>query len=153
VVEVLEPQDSVVAVSRSRQQGRIGGASMTKQFCSSVLTVLVAALFSMPMATAVAKQQCSASSGAHGYWSWRMIDDRKCWYEGKPKLSKSMLEWPSRLSRPAIKTIPDEEVASAAAEKPADPMDAQARVMEKDSRAGMIDTDSFDSLWRARIGH
>jgi hypothetical protein len=123
---------------------------MTKQFCSSVLTVSIVALFSMPVATAVAKQQCSASSGAHGYWSWRMIDDRKCWYEGKPKLSKSLLEWPSRR---AIKPIPDEEVASAATEKPGDPMDAQARVFENESRARAIDSDSFDALWRARIGH
>ena len=122
---------------------------MTKHFGSGVLTVLVAALFSMPVATAVAKQQCSASmpSGAHGYWSWRMIDGRKCWYEGKPMLSKSSLEWPSR---PAAKAEP-EEVASAAIEKPGNPMDAQARVIDSDSR--VIGSDTFDALWRARVGH
>src|ERR1700760_246256 len=102
---------------------------MTKHFYSGVFTVAIIALFSMPIATAVAKQQCSASSGAHGYWSWRMIDDRKCWYEGKPMLSKSSLEWPAR---PAVKAEP-EEVASVATEKPGNPMDAQARVIETDS--------------------
>ncbi len=125
---------------------------MTKHFCSVVLTVLFAALFSMPIATAIAKQQCSASmpSGAHGYWSWRMIDERKCWYEGKPMLSKSSLEWPAR---PAIKPDVEEEVASAVTEKPGNPMDAQARAIDTDAQAGMIESRTFDALWRARVGH
>ena len=126
---------------------------MTKHFCSVVLTVLFAVVFSMPMAmaTATAKQQCSASvpSGAPGYWSWRMIDGRKCWYEGKPMLSKSSLEWPAR---PAVKPGVEEEVASAATEKPGNPMNAQARAIDTDARARMIDTDTFDALWRARVG-
>jgi hypothetical protein len=42
-----------------------------------------------------ATQQCSTAlpSNQLGHWSWRMIDGRKCWYEGKPLLSKSLLEW------------------------------------------------------------
>ena len=124
---------------------------MTKHFCSSVLTVLIAALFSMPVATAIAKQQCSASmpSTAHGYWSWRMIDGRKCWYEGKPMLSKSSLEWSAQ---PAIKPGAEEEVASAVTEKPGNPLDAQARVIDPDSAARLTDRDTFDALWRARVG-
>ena len=120
---------------------------MTKHFCSGVLTVLVAAFFSMPIAPAMAKQQCSESAKAQGYWSWRMIDGRKCWYEGKPMLSKSSLEWPAR---PAVKPQP-EEVASAAAEKPGNPLDAQARVIDSTSPAKAIDRDTFDALWRARV--
>jgi hypothetical protein len=133
-------------------RGEIGGASVTKHFCSSVLTVLVAALFSMPTATAAAKQQCSASTpaNAHGYWSWRMIDGRKCWYEGKPMLSKSLLEWPAQ---PAVKPDTDEEIASDLTEKPGNPLDAQARVIDSASRARVIDTGTFDALWRARVGH
>jgi hypothetical protein len=126
---------------------------MAKHFCSSVLTVLIAAFFSMPVATATAKQQCSASAGAHGYWSWRMIDDRKCWYEGKPMLSKSLLEWPARQARQAVKPDEEEEIASAVTEKPANPMDAQARATDSDSSARMNDTATFDALWRARVGH
>jgi hypothetical protein len=122
---------------------------MPKHFCSSVLTLLFATLFSMPIAPTMAKQQCSESAKAQGYWSWRMIDERKCWYEGKPMLSKSLLEWPAR---PAVKVEP-EEVASVATEKPGNPMDAQARVVDTDSRARAIDRDTFDALWRARVGH
>jgi len=63
-------------------------------------------------------------------------------------LSKSSLEWPAQ---PAAK--PDaEEVASAVTEKPGNPLDAQARVIDPDSRARVIDRDTFDALWRARVG-
>jgi hypothetical protein len=34
-------------------------------------------------------------SNARTYWSYRLIDGRKCWYEGKPLLSKSLLHWPA----------------------------------------------------------
>jgi hypothetical protein len=124
---------------------------VTKHFCSSVLTVLITALFSMPAAPAIAKQQCSASmpSSPHGYWSWRMIDGRKCWYEGKPMLSKSSLQWSAQ---PAIKPDVEEEIASARIEKPANPLDSQARVIDSDSGARVIDRDTFDALWRARVG-
>src|ERR1700743_1820968 len=121
---------------------------MTKHFGSSVLTFLIAALFSTPIAPAVAKQQCSESAKAQGYWSWRMIDGRKCWYEGKPMLSKSALAWPA--AKPdAVKPDAKEEVASARAEKPGDPMDAQARMIDP----RMIDPENtFEALWRTRVG-
>lgn len=125
---------------------------MTKHLCSRVLTVLIAMLFSTSIAPAIAKQQCSASvpAGAPGYWSWRMIDGRKCWYEGKPMLSKSSLEWPAR---PAVKPAADEEeIASALPARPGNPLDAQARAMDSAPLARAIESDSFDALWRARIG-
>lgn len=123
-----------------------------KHFRSSVLTIAFAALFSMPMEPAIAKQQCSASmpSGSHGYWSWRLIDGRKCWYEGKPMLSKSSLEWSAR---PAIKADAEEEVvASTLIEKPGSPLDAQAKVIDADSRTKAIGSETFDAMWRARVG-
>ena len=93
--------------------------------------------------TAHAKQQCWAEAGKDGYWSWRMIDGRKCWYEGKPMLSKSMLEWPAETAaQPDAKSEP--ETASAAPEIHGDPMDAQASVRPGDSV-------TFDALWRDRI--
>jgi hypothetical protein len=57
-----------------------------------VLTV--ALLFS---ATSAQAKQCSTErpSNARSYWSYRLIDGRKCWYEGKPMLSKSLLHWPA----------------------------------------------------------
>ena len=69
-----------------------------------------------------------------------MIDGRKCWYEGKPMLSKSLLEWPAET--PA-QPDSDRELASAPSEKHRDPMDAQARAPD--------DSDTFEALWRDRI--
>jgi hypothetical protein len=105
-----------------------------------ILTAGVAALPIIAMATAQAKQQCSAGAGSTGYWSWRMIDGRKCWYEGKPMLSKSELEWPANVPAQADSSG---ELANASTEKHRDPMDAQARVPD--------DTGTFEALWRERI--
>src|SRR6478672_2539577 len=48
-------------------------------------------------ATPAQSKQCSTErpSNARSYWSYRLIDGRKCWYEGKPMLSKSLLHWPT----------------------------------------------------------
>jgi hypothetical protein len=94
---------------------------------------------------AQAKQQCSPAmpSNPHGYWSWRLIDGRKCWYEGKPMLSKSSLEWPAR----ALAQLDSNgEIASALTEKSINPLDSQ------DSQT-LAPTDSitFDALWRSRV--
>ena len=37
----------------------------------------------------------------HGYWAWRLIDGRKCWYEGAPGMDKSLLHWPAESGREA----------------------------------------------------
>ena len=39
---------------------------------------------------------CQASRSSGGYWAWRLIDGRKCWYEGKPGTSKDNLRWVRR---------------------------------------------------------
>lgn len=123
---------------------------MTKQPAAAVFTALTIGLFSVPTATAAfGKQQCTSSMppSSHEYWSWRLIDGRKCWYEGKPMLSKASLEWPAKssLEQPAPAAAPadsDQKPANAPVEKPGDPLDAQARSM---------DSETFDALWRARI--
>ena len=116
---------------------------MTKHFSSIVFAALVAALsFLLWMPIALAKQQCSASmpSNPHGYWSWRLIDGRKCWYEGKSMISKSSLEWPTQAIQ---QSDSDGELASALTKKPGSPLDSQARTL--------TDLETFDELWRARV--
>jgi hypothetical protein len=46
--------------------------------------------------TADAKQ-CRATmpSSPQGHWTYRLIDGRKCWYEGASKISKALLQWPA----------------------------------------------------------
>jgi hypothetical protein len=33
-------------------------------------------------------------SGGKGHWYYRIIDGRKCWYDGKPMMPKTSLYWP-----------------------------------------------------------
>ena len=115
---------------------------MNKQF-SLTLAALAVTVSSMPIASAFAKQRCSESiaSNPRGYWSWRMIDGRKCWYEGKPMLSKSSLEWPAQATN--LPPSSDEELASALTKR-SDPLDAQAEVTA---------ADTFEALWRTRVDH
>jgi hypothetical protein len=49
--------------------------------------------------TANAKQ-CSEAvpSNPQGHWSFRLIDGRKCWYEGENNFPKSLLQWPEQNS-------------------------------------------------------
>jgi hypothetical protein len=68
---------------------------MSKPISSTALAAGILALLFIGTPDAQAKQQCSAAMppNNHSYWSYRIIDGRKCWYEGKPGLSKSLLEW------------------------------------------------------------
>ena len=106
--------------------------------------VCIAALVPIGMLTAQAKapiRECSASpSKTQGHWSWRQIDGRKCWYAGKTMISKSLLRWaPAAPAQAKVKVAPPVSVTT---EKRSGPMNAQAR---------MLDDDSFESRWRARV--
>jgi hypothetical protein len=128
--------------------------------------LLAAFIAGLVIAGAVeAKQQCSVSAGSHGYWSWRMIDGRKCWYEGKPMLSRAMLEWPAESAaqpdtkadaasvaperrrtesqRAESQRAENQRAESQRAESHGDPMDAQAYAP--------ADSQTFEALWRDRI--
>src|SRR6266403_2158564 len=111
---------------------------MTRPLVSITLAAFLTALSSIEVSIAQAKQQCSAAmpSNPQGHWwSFRLIDGRKCWYEGKPLLSKSSLEWPKEAS---AQSGSSREVTSVT-EKPANP-DSQAWA------------DTFEARWRARVG-
>ena len=106
--------------------------------------VCISALVPIGMLTAQAKAQireCIASpSKTQGHWSWRLIDGRKCWYAGKAVISKASLRWATAAPAQAkVKVAPPVSVVT---EKRSDPMNAQAR---------MLDDDSFESRWRARV--
>ena len=60
----------------------------------AVLVLPVGMLLLAGMQTADAKQ-CRATmpSSPQGHWTYRLIDGRKCWYEGESKISKSLLRW------------------------------------------------------------
>jgi hypothetical protein len=72
---------------------------MTKQIYSMAFAtclLLIGVVLLIGTQTAQAKIECSAALPAHpqGHWSYRLVDGRKCWYQGESNLSKSLLEWP-----------------------------------------------------------
>ncbi|WOH63318.1 hypothetical protein [Bradyrhizobium sp. BWA-3-5] len=92
-------------------------------FAAGTAGVTIALFFSV---TPTQAKQCSAQrpSNAQSYWSYRLIDGRKCWYEGKPMLSKSLLHWPTSQHTEA-NSRPSSEPQGA---KPRNLLDAQASI-------------------------
>ena len=120
---------------------------MKTQILPVLLVACMAALAPVGAANAKA-MECSVArpSNATAYWSWRLIDGRKCWYAGKTMISKSLLQWPSKASVQAkadtapvpVTVVP----VTVATEKRSDPLDAQARMLDY--------ANSFEARWRAR---
>ena len=103
----------------------------------------IAALLSVGMPDAQAKQQCSAAAPKNPqgqWWSYRLIDGRKCWYHGKPMLSKSLLEWPKEASPQPVSAA---KVTTTVTEKPGNPLDSQAWALKE--------FDTFEARWRERV--
>ena len=118
---------------------------------TQILLVFFAACIAalMPTGGANAKAvECSVARPSHpqGYWSWRLIDGRKCWYPGKTMISKSLLQWPAKVSvqakadpKPVPVTVVPVTVVTG---NLSDPLDAQARMLDY--------ANSFEARWRAR---
>ncbi|MGX9431838.1 MULTISPECIES: hypothetical protein [Bradyrhizobium] len=124
------------ALSRLHQRGSVSAVKIGKLFPSIVLAACIAALSSIGMTTVQAKQQCSVAvpSNTHGqWWSYRLIDGRKCWYEGKPGLSKSLLEWPKETSEQPGSS---REVTGDVTVNPGNPLDSQAWAPEGSDTLG-----------------
>jgi len=93
---------------------------------ADIVSVLTVAFFCS--ATPALAKQCSTErpSNAQTYWSYRLIDGRKCWYEGKPMLSKSLLHWPAaQTAQKNPRREPDAPPASRY-----NPLNAQASVSD-----------------------
>jgi hypothetical protein len=117
---------------------------MSKPLQSFALTVCIAALSSLEMTSVYAKQQCSAAMPPNQgqWWSYRLINGRKCWYAGRPMLSKALLEWPKE--RAAELGSRGEATGIVIASKPGNPLDARALALKDGA-------DTFEERWRARI--
>lgn len=109
-----------------------------------VHAAMILAAASLVAATSAYAIQCSAErpSNARTYWSYRLIDGRKCWYEGKPMLSKASLHWAtSRSASAASRTEPSITPANkfnlldAQASMPSDP----APVSRPEAKLEMVD--------------
>ena len=103
-----------------------------KRFQLIVLAACMALVSPVAFFSVAHAKQCSVErpSNARSFWSYRFIDDRKCWYEGKPMLSKSLLEWPP-------------------ARALAEPVSDKALMIE--NPVVLNDNDGFEARWRARF--
>lgn len=92
---------------------------------ADIVCVLTIAFYCAP---AQAKQ-CATErpSDAQAYWSYRLIDGRKCWYEGRPGYSKSLLHWPAaQAEKKSVRREQDARPAGTASKY--NPLDAQASI-------------------------
>ena len=112
---------------------------MTKQIRLSY-AACIAAVIAIGAPTAEATQ-CRAAPPPilETHWTYRIIDGRKCWYEGRHMISKSLLHWPAQ---PQLLPVSDREPARVLRATRENPMASQARVPD--------DPDSFEARWRAR---
>src|SRR6266516_4160238 len=125
---------------------------MSKQLASIALAACFVTLLSVGMPNAQTKQQCSAAmpSNPQGHWwSYRLIDGRKCWYEGKPMLSKSLLQWPAqapvRSAEAPAQSVSDRgpPPVRVLTVKPNNPVDPDACCWPA------LEADGFEARWRA----
>src|SRR3981081_216576 len=92
--------------------------------------------------TADAKQ-CSAAmpSNPQGHWSYRLIDGRKCWYEGENNFPKSLLQWPEQTS--ALSAFGKGEPS------PEEVPPVTQTVSPHAEPNNQSDSESFEARWRA----
>src|SRR6478736_2538758 len=89
---------------------RLDGARRADQAASDAcvtkagLSIAVALLL---ISSAASATECQSSPGQDGkWWSYRIVDGRNCWYQGRPGRSKDLLRW-ARQSPPPVATRPD----------------------------------------------
>ncbi|PWT91752.1 MAG: hypothetical protein C5B54_04745 [Acidobacteria bacterium] len=98
---------------------------------------------------------CNERPLTRAYWSWREIDHKKCWYEGRAGLDKHRLYWPS--SPQPIAGRPGAEGGGAdilrQGQEPASPPLKSERPVEATTGELVRGTDSlpaptFEQMWR-----
>lgn len=134
------------------------------KFAARISPLVVPFLFGPAMAEA---KQCSAErpSDTKAHWSYRLIDGRKCWYEGENGLSKSLLEWRATTSatqaklsisilpkRPAhIDEVSSGRNGSVSSSAPAQGVSDKppVRILTVKSDNAPRPSDGFEERWRA----
>jgi hypothetical protein len=92
-----------------------------------------------------------------GHWAYRLIDGRKCWYEGKPGRDKSSLRWtdrkPAEAGHNAEQPATDAKASPLAMEGETTPaVEIEAFIDPEDGSCcwpSRKDDNNFDDRWRA----
>jgi hypothetical protein len=123
----------------TQQIRKIGSADCVARLLPIGLVIFIG------MQTAEAKQ-CSAAlpSNPQGHWSYRLIDGRKCWYEGENNFPKSLLQWPEQTSALSAfgkaEPRPDEE-----------PLPPVKQTGANSEGPVLKDFDTFEARWRGLV--
>jgi hypothetical protein len=130
-----------------------GDPLMTKQLCTigfaaHVLPVAMLLLGGVQSADA---KLCSVTmpSNPKGHWTYRLIDGRKCWYEGDSKISKSLLQWPAPAPIRSAQPRHDEKQLPAETPTANTGRPNSQSLPEQCCRTQLGDSDSFEARWRA----
>jgi len=74
-------------------------ARVTKAVSSSAVALLLTS-------SGANATECQSSPGHDGkWWSYRIVDSKRCWYQGRPGRSKDLLQW-AKQSPPPVVTRP-----------------------------------------------
>ena len=91
-----------------------------------ILHVLAGVVVLAPVSAPAATMECKSEMPAAptGYWSWRIIDGKRCWYLGRPGIAKTQLQWPgaaavpARVPRSSKRALPEPYAIEAEASSP-----------------------------------
>ena len=89
---------------------RLDGARRADQAASDARVTKASSFIAVALlliSSAASATECQSSPGQDGkWWSWRIVDSKRCWYEGRPGRSKDQLHW-AKQSPPPVVTRPD----------------------------------------------
>ena len=89
---------------------RLDGARRADQAASDARATKASSSIAVALlliSSAASATECQSSPGQDGkWWSWQIVDSKRCWYEGRPGRSKDQLQW-AKQSPPLIVTRPD----------------------------------------------
>src|SRR5262245_11358407 len=70
--------------NQRRQRGANGSCVMRIMIVAACMCVSCSAYAAIP---------CQTGKTGDAYWSWREVDGRRCWYQGRPGKPKDQLYW------------------------------------------------------------
>jgi hypothetical protein len=113
IVETIGPQKEESGMKRTQILLLALGVAMSSSTIFSVSSPAEERIACAPEVPAARK----------GHWYYRIIDGRKCWYDGKPMLPKTQLYWPevSASEVQPAPAAPSKEPAKASAQPAAKP--------------------------------
>ena len=89
---------------------RLDGARRADQAASNARVTKASSSIAVALlliSSAASATECQSSPGHDGkWWSWRIVDSKRCWYQGRPGRSKDLLQW-AKQSPPPVVTRPD----------------------------------------------